>query len=119
MKQETFDWLKKVINDNKELIAAERKEIIAVISELVDNEDKIPFETFWEKYPKKQGKFNTSKTWKMMSAKNQHLALELLPIYLNAKSPYIHDPENYLHGRMWMDYVDNKPKTKLDLFGGE
>lgn len=115
MKIESFEILKKFINEMPDLVATERKELIAVISELVDDNTKIKFQDFWDKYPKKQGKFNAEKTWKMMSARNQHLALELLPLYINAVAPYVHKAENYMHKRMWMDYME-KPKTKDDLF---
>lgn len=117
MKKETFETLKKFINSMPDLIAAERKEVIAVLSELVDDDiNKIPFEVFWEKYPKRNGKFNAKKSWSMLSAKNQKLAIDLLPLYINQCSPYILDPENYIHKRMWQDYIDNKAKTKDDLF---
>jgi len=102
-----------------ELKAHELKPIFAAIDELVVEEGKIPFDDFWQPYPKKVGRFKTSQIWRMMSAKNQHLAVKHLRAYLARVSPYINDPENYLNKRLYMDYeyeAIQREKTRGDLY---
>ena len=102
-----------------ELKTHELKPIFAALDELIEDETKVPFETFWEAYPKKTGRFKCTQIWRMMSGKNQQLAVAHLRTYVSRCSPYIHDPENYLNKRMYMDYEYEtiaRNKTRAELY---
>jgi hypothetical protein len=102
-----------------ELKTHELKPVFGVLDELATDEGKIEFEEFWQRYPKKIGRFKCTQIWRMMGAKNQQLAITHLRPYINAVQPYIHDPENYLNKRLYMDYeyeARAREKTKSELY---
>ena len=102
-----------------DISAPELKEISSALSELISEDDKIPFEEFWAKYPKKDRRFAAMKAWKFLPSRQQNLAISYIDTYANKVYPYIQLAENYIHDRVWMDAEPMKPRTKMDLFAAE
>lgn len=85
-----------------DLVTAERKAIELTLSQMIDS-GKIPFEQFWSKYPRKDGKYVSSKAWNMLPASEQEKAIAYINIYAMKVSPYIQMPQNYIKDKPWRD----------------
>jgi len=107
-----FKKIKKLIKDNiPELDSNEVKAITNALAELVDNGDKIPFDDFWAKYPKKHGSFKCKQIWRLMSGKQQYMAIANLPNYLAAVGRFVNTGENYLNKKLYLDYSTTPTTT--------
>lgn len=91
------------VNTIEDLIPAERKSIELSLSQMIDTGNKIPFDQFWSKYPRKDRKFVCQKAWAMLPAAQQEKAIAYINAYSIKVSPYIQMPENYLKQRPWLD----------------
>lgn len=121
MEKSDFELIKTAICDACPHISSiEMRTILSHISELVDDDTKVKFQMFWDKYPKKVGKYKTSIIWKSMSGKDMIAAVEFIPTYLSTCDiRYMLMPENYLREKRWRDAEDEKKTsniTKDDLF---
>ena len=91
------------VNTIEDLIPAERKAIELSLSQMIDAGNKIPFDQFWAKYPRKDGKFVSQKAWAMLSANEQEKAIAYINAYTMKVSPYIQMPQNYIKEKPWRD----------------
>ncbi|MBN2776820.1 MAG: hypothetical protein JXR36_04215 [Bacteroidales bacterium] len=91
----------------------EKKFVLDLLSTIIDSDDKINFDEFWNRYPNRKGKFNAKKIWGNMSNSDRAKAVAYLPEYISESAPYFLMPERYLKYRRWLD--DEKRKVD-DLF---
>ena len=84
----------------------------------------IPFEDFWQVYPRKENKKRSRELWAAMSVKDQRSALDRLPLFLPqyaADDPqFIPMPTTWINGRRWEDEPKPvgvpKKNGKVDMF---
>lgn len=91
------------INIHEEEIEIVETETIDSTEIIEANIDKIPFETFWDAYDKKNDRKQCEKKWNALSKKKQEKALNGVNIY-KANQPnkqYRKDPIRYLRDAMW------------------
>jgi len=69
----------------------------------------IPFEEFWELYPKKKSKKKARVSWENLTVKNQQAAMAVLPEHiLGWNDPkYIPLPTTWLNQERWNDELDS------------
>lgn len=66
--------------------------------------DSIPFETFWQRYPRKEGKAEAAKVWKRMKPADQEAAFyDSASRYAHVEREFIPHGPTYLRGRRWED----------------
>lgn len=78
-----------------------------------DRIEDIPFQSFWEIYPKKVGRKKCEEMWKNIDVEVQKLILEDIPLRMEDekwKGGFIKDPERYLKHEQWNDEI-LKPKV--------
>ena len=70
----------------------------------------IPFEDFYQHYPRKASKENARKAWKKMSDEDRKEAIRVVQIYSWPNdSAFIPHPATWLNARRWEDELDKTP----------
>lgn len=65
---------------------------------------KIPFNDFYDLYPKKVEKQNALIKWQKLSLEDQQQAMEIIKIYpFTDEKQFIMNPAKWIHGRRWED----------------
>jgi hypothetical protein len=86
---------------------------------------KIPFDSFWEIYPKKTGKKKAEELWKNLKIEDQQKAIEDIPKRKSDdkwKGGFIKDPERYIKYEQWNDEIivkNGKPNDFLKTQTGK
>lgn len=77
------------------------------------------FDEFWKLYPKKEGKVDAMKKFRLLAKHDVDLALANLPKHVqhwkqNTEPQFIPQPARWLHGRRWEDVLtpNTKPEQK-------
>ena len=76
-------------------------------SNILNEQQKLSFDEFWEKYQKKAGKQATEKLWHKLTDQEIQEVLNHVPKYvLSTPDPkYRKDPESYLRNKRWQDEI--------------
>ncbi|MEN9389659.1 MAG: hypothetical protein RLY61_743, partial [Candidatus Parcubacteria bacterium] len=74
---------------------------------VIQEENKIPFDTFWNLYEKKVGRPRSESLWKRIKTKDQEKILEYIPAYKKSKpeKKFRKDPERFLRDKVWEDEI--------------
>lgn len=74
----------------------------------------IPFEDFWNKYPRRKSRLTAERAWSRLRVKEKELAMESLNKYqFSQEECYIPYPATYLNQKRWTD-VQEKEKETID-----
>jgi len=78
-------------------------------------EYKIPFETFWNLYDKKEQKDSCLAKWNKLDIETQTKIIEILPSYVAWKSDkqFRPNPQTFLNQKRWLDEI---PKTNQSTY---
>lgn len=69
-------------------------------------EVKIPFEKFWEIYPRKEGKPKSKEKWDKLKKEQQQKILDTLPKFLQGKElQFVPMPVTYFNNERWEDEI--------------
>jgi hypothetical protein len=74
------------------------------------NDNKIPFDVFWDAYDKKVGKPNCEKKWNKLKEETQFEILNHIELYKESQpdKQYRKNPEVYLNNKSWNDEIINR-----------
>ena len=100
-----FDKFEEVLSDKKELKQMIKHLLKLYINENI-NENKIPFDDFWEAYDKKVGdKVKIKKKWDALSVSAQESAMSHIPKYKHVQpdKKFRKNPETYINSKAWND----------------
>lgn len=90
-----------------------RLEILEGRKQKADQGEKIPFETFWNKYNKKVDRLKCEKLWNKLSITDQKLTLKHLEYYVpQTEIQYRKNPQTYLNGQCWNDEIIMEEKQQ-------
>lgn len=84
----------------------------------VEIEEKIPFQQFWDLYPRKTAKKIAIIRWERLSRAIQEVILIDVPLRAKSKpwreagGQYIPYPATYLYGERWNDEIQAMPEVK-------
>lgn len=77
----------------------------------------VPFQDFWDLYPRHEKPVQAEKAWKRLSVKNQKAAMAALPEHIarwdNPK--YIPHPTSWINGKRWLDELDSIVESPSNL----
>ena len=80
-----------------------------------NNKNKLTFEDFYSKYPKKTDKKKAMQKWNNLSAKKRKDAIAGIECFVNGKeSKYICSPTVYLNGERWEDEAASDGRSYTD-----
>lgn len=84
-----------------------------------DNKQNIPFESFWDKCEKKEGKKKAAQKWSRMSNKDRQKAFDGIEGFqAGKKREYISAPAAYLNGERWEDEASTESGIGSNQFAG-
>jgi hypothetical protein len=80
------------------------------IKESIVKEKKIPFETFWKHYPRKEAKPKAKEKWDKLPKETQEKIIVTLPTFLKGKeAQFIPMPVTYFNNQRWDDELNHQP----------
>jgi len=98
---EQLDEIKQIVLDLKNRV--EKLEGRKLKSE---ESEKMPFESFWNKYDKKVDRVKCEKLWNKLCITDQKLTLRHLDYYIpQTEKQFRKNPQTYLNGQCWNDEI--------------
>jgi hypothetical protein len=109
IKQVNIETIKQLYADKLISVAQLKKlaeETALFYSEITEGE-KIPFETFWELYPRSENKKQANEKWLKLKKSEQEIIIEKLPkMFIGKELNFIPHASTFLNQKRWEDEIE-------------